>query len=151
MVNKKIIRGPLLLYLLFLSLSVSRIPIIILYPNLSNPKLSISLCTRQYQTPPYFSHTQLEKVFLFLCPIALFSWRRGFGFSPGLFWFSISWVEDEEEGSGSISFALFVDCLEVFLCGFLDLVWLSWFLVGGCLWVPGFLMAIDECVCGGGW
>jgi hypothetical protein len=28
---------------------------------------------------------------------------------------------------------------------------LSWFLVSRCLWVPGLLMAIDECVCGGGW
>jgi hypothetical protein len=53
-------------------------------------------------------------------------------------------IEDEEEGSGSFSFALFVDCLEVFLCGFLDLVWLSWFLVGGCLWVPGFLIVYGD-------
>jgi hypothetical protein len=51
--------------------------------------------------------------------------------------FFIVAIEDEE-GSGSFFVALFVHCLEVCLCGFLDLVWLSWFLVGGCCGCPGF-------------
>lgn len=38
----------------------------------------------------------------------------------------------------------FVDSLEVFPYGFLDLVWFSSFLVGGCLWVPGFLIVYGD-------
>jgi hypothetical protein len=50
-----------------------------------------------------------------------------------------------------VSFALFVDCLEVFLYGFMDFS-VAFMVLGGRMFVGAwFLMAIDECVCSGGW